>query len=227
MGQSIAPGVTYCLAGGRVIFMDLRSGRFSGLPPRHEEAFIASITGQPTTTLAPSTAAFLTARKLCVESDAADLRIPVIPLPQIDLLDLTAPTTSASLGLSLLGAIAQARAEMALRTLSFRSLTERLRRRKRNIAAAPGQRCEQMADMQFALLEAAIRRTDLLLPPSNRCLGRSIAFLSMALSRNLAPDLVIGVRSNPFRAHAWVQSRGRVIHDDQRQAPLFTPIFML
>ncbi|MFD2138277.1 lasso peptide biosynthesis B2 protein [Novosphingobium resinovorum] len=49
----------------------------------------------------------------------------------------------------------------------------------------------------------------------------------MALSQNLAPDLVIGVRSNPFRAHAWVQSRGRVIHDDQRQAPLFTPIFML
>lgn len=227
MGQSIAPGVTYCLAGGRVIFMDLRTGRFSGLPPHHEEAFIASVTGQAAAALAPPTEAFLAARKLCVESDAADLRVPLIPLPQIDLIGHTAPTTRASLGLCLLGAIAQARAEMALRTLSFRSLTERLRRRKRIVAAAPGQRCEQVADKQFALLEAAIRRTDLLLPPSNRCLGRSIAFLSMALSRNLAPDLVIGVRSNPFRAHAWVQSRGRVIHDDQRQAPLFTPIFML
>jgi hypothetical protein len=221
MPISLAPGVTYCLAGGRVIFMNLDSGRFSALPGRHEDAFHVFTTSQDAGLLAASTADYLTAKNFCVESDETCLRAPRIPLPTISLLDHGAADEKPPLNLCLAVLAAQLRAKMALRLMPFRKALDRLSRAKLSVGA------DNQDQDAYARLEAAMVRTNILLPPSDRCLTRSMAFMSLSFARNLAPDLVIGVRSNPFRAHAWVQSTGRVVHDDLRQARLFTPIFKL
>lgn len=46
------------------------------------------------------------------------------------------------------------------------------------------------------------------------CLAWATTFVVMAFKKNWSCNLVIGIQTNPFYAHAWAESAGRVIHDD-------------
>lgn len=45
-------------------------------------------------------------------------------------------------------------------------------------------------------------------PADSRCLFRSLTLLTLMERRGLSPTLVIGVRSMPFLAHAWIELHG-------------------
>ncbi|MFA6535620.1 MAG: lasso peptide biosynthesis B2 protein [Candidatus Babeliales bacterium] len=70
--------------------------------------------------------------------------------------------------------------------------------------------CEQ----EINSLSAAIDAASLLYPKKTYCLAWASTFVFIALKKNWACNLVIGIQTNPFYAHAWAELAGQVIHDD-------------
>lgn len=56
------------------------------------------------------------------------------------------------------------------------------------------------------------------------CVPRSLALFRFLRSVGLPVEHCIGVRRFPFQAHAWVEYRGRVIHDNPIQSKVFTAV---
>lgn len=56
----------------------------------------------------------------------------------------------------------------------------------------------------------------LLFPWKTKCLEWSIALATLCLKARFCCDLVIGVQTPPFYAHAWVECNGKVIADSQQ-----------
>lgn len=66
-----------------------------------------------------------------------------------------------------------------------------------------------------ARLGHAVARTLAPLPTDARCLARSLVLTRLLARRGIASTLVIGVRPEPFEAHAWVEFEGiAVLPDD-------------
>jgi hypothetical protein len=80
---------------------------------------------------------------------------------------------------------------------------------------------------EIDLWMSAFDRTALLLGRANRCLARSVAMFSVLRARDVAADLVIGVRGDPFSAHAWVQYQNMVLNDTVEQIRNYSPILVL
>jgi hypothetical protein len=49
------------------------------------------------------------------------------------------------------------------------------------------------------------------LPGDTRCLTRSLVLVQLLARRGIASTLVIGVKADPFRAHAWVEHDGKAL----------------
>lgn len=58
-------------------------------------------------------------------------------------------------------------------------------------------------------LGAAVTRVLRALPRDPRCLAKSLVLTALLARRGIPSTLVIGVRSAPFAAHAWVEYDGR------------------
>jgi hypothetical protein len=58
-----------------------------------------------------------------------------------------------------------------------------------------------------------------------KCLTRSLALVRVLARRGVATDIRIGVRTQDakLQAHAWVESRGRVLNDDPLSIQRFAP----
>jgi hypothetical protein len=59
----------------------------------------------------------------------------------------------------------------------------------------------------------AVEKACIWYPKKALCLQRSAVTTCMLRSRGIPADMVIGVRSMPFHAHAWVETGGAVIND--------------
>ncbi len=58
-------------------------------------------------------------------------------------------------------------------------------------------------------LGAAVTRLLGVLPRDPRCLQKSLVLTELLARRGIPATLVIGVRPDPFAAHAWVEHAGR------------------
>jgi Transglutaminase-like superfamily len=56
------------------------------------------------------------------------------------------------------------------------------------------------------------------LPGDTRCLTRSLVLVQLLARRGIPSTLVIGVKSDPFLAHAWVEHDGRALLDPSEYA---------
>ena len=62
---------------------------------------------------------------------------------------------------------------------------------------------------------------------NNHCLLDSLVAAHYLLRVHCVPRLIVGVRTHPFRAHAWVQSGDIVVDDVVERIQLFTPIMTI
>jgi Transglutaminase-like superfamily len=111
---------------------------------------------------------------------------------------------AAKLGLAAEILVAYARARRALR-------------RRRLPAAAAAMRSSRELGCEASEIDygaglrlgAAVDRVLGVLPCDPRCLTRSLVLTALLARRGVGSTLVIGVRPDPFAAHAWVECRGR------------------
>lgn len=67
---------------------------------------------------------------------------------------------------------------------------------------------------EIAKLAAAVDAAALLYPKKTFCLAWSATFVVLALKKKWPCNLVIGIQTNPFYAHAWAEISDNVINDD-------------
>jgi hypothetical protein len=91
-----------------------------------------------------------------------------------------------------------------------------LRRQSLPTAAAAMRRCgggmgpaQENACMVALRVAAAMTRVLGALPRDPRCLTKSLVLIALLARRGIPATVVIGVRHDPFAAHAWVEHDGR------------------
>jgi hypothetical protein len=222
MGYALRAGVSFCVAGGRTVFLDREADRYFCLPPDADAVFLRAvddgeISGNQADALASTGAMIL------VETDhpVALRPCPAPPVPQMSLLDLAPRATAHS--------VAAAVSALLLTTvhLKFSSMPvvlDRLERRKRRPCGAVD---TVVAQRQLVDWTGAFRTCETIIAARDRCLLRSLALMSHLLARGHRPDLVFGVTIRPFAAHCWVQQGHVVLNDRADAVATYTPILVI
>ncbi|GGC05050.1 hypothetical protein GCM10011494_24510 [Novosphingobium endophyticum] len=216
MGHSLRAGISYCDAGGRLIFLDVHADRYFCLAPEAEAAF-RRLVAHPGASEAAAPG--LLESGMLVRTRHAEVPRPfsLARRAETSLLDLPRLRASSA---ELLAALSRlALAGLLLRRRGLRRSLERL-------AAARPSCAPARLDMPQALQRpaAAFEMSARLVRSHDQCLPRSIALARHCAARGLAADLVIGVRLRPFAAHAWVQAGPWLLNDRLDTVRTYTPI---
>jgi hypothetical protein len=100
----------------------------------------------------------------------------------------------------------------------------------------PGRLCGAMEVLRRGARPAghakALRARDAVVAVSVRCAGpwclqRSIAVALLCRLGGAWPDWYTGVRTHPFRAHAWVVADGAVVGEPAEFVSLFCPVLIV
>lgn len=111
----------------------------------------------------------------------------------------------------------------SLRRKSFFETIESLRARKEQFNTSG-----QIASSDLTDLIALFRRMrSFTFPAREHCLFHAITLLNYLACSRIFPQLVIGVRLNPWTAHAWVQSEEFVLDSTPEQVRFYTPILVI
>lgn len=79
-------------------------------------------------------------------------------------------------------------------------------------------------ESELEVLAATVDVATMLYPKKTFCLAWAATFVLLALKKQWQCQLEIGVQTNPFYAHAWATSLGKVIHDDPMIAQVLSII---
>jgi hypothetical protein len=215
MHLQLAPGVTFCIASGKTVFLDVARDRYLALPERLNSPFRALLDagcGPPPSELD----ALVDAGLLVAAPGPGDPLAPTV----VDVPTIALPYQPRSI-LRQLGAHANAapaiwRVRLGLRLRGLKGELDRLRSNPRTTAAAPP---EAIAERFIAARSGR--------PIAGDCLVQSLALFGELQRRGCAGKLVFGVTANPFKAHCWVQTDALVLNDDADSVAPFTPILAL
>ncbi|BBC73232.1 conserved hypothetical protein [Altererythrobacter sp. B11] len=86
---------------------------------------------------------------------------------------------------------------------------------------------ERTADTKIQRIRAGYDASEIFIGRTDRCLVRSLAMFATLNRRGINSKLVIGVRTNPFAAHCWIQRGSVVLNDVVEHVRNFTPIMVL
>lgn len=231
--QALASHVHCCVVEQQLILLDARRGHYLGLGAREWTGLHALVAGLPAPVFlsAPPDRVVLDQligrmndRGLLANPGAPKWSPPPLeePVSSLDALDLMpAPEVSAGEVLRFVRAVAGA--ALALRTRSLESITSAVAMRQGGLAQR-GDEPSPRSVLQAVALYEWLR--PLMLSARDRCLLDSLALVGFLASAGIASQWVIGVKTGPFGAHAWVQRAGVVLNDQHTRAKAFTPILV-
>lgn len=227
---SIGSHVRWCRTEDGIVLLDLRTGRYLGISASDHLQVAPYVndwsTDRSETNIEPPQAdeatlgALLKAGILCraphhdppaeLQLQAAQTAIPfedVLDVPRVRAIDMA----------RLLRAFLRIRS--ALKRQSIQRIVSRLNDRKqravdRSVAAGES--------IRLAKLYLHIR--PLVLTARDRCLMDSLVLVEFLSAYGVFPSWVIGVRTQPFGAHSWVQEGVVVLNDMPEKVLSFTPI---
>ena len=221
MPYRLRENLHWCVCNGRAIFLDLEADRYFCLTSRAEAAFVRLAGGG--THMGDAVALRgLAEQGVLIEDPCSDAfgSSSQPPSPREDLLE--SAFRSPRLGDVLAALHSEARSACLLRSRPLRTIIKIAEARTRKPRSPP-------ADFDGSLrrIASAFAATALLTSSADRCLVRALALHALCCRRGIYPNLVFGVRVDPFRAHCWVQIDDKVLIGDHEQVRLFTPIMAL
>lgn len=221
MGFVIRDGVSFCETSGRLLFLDLSNDRYFCLEKEAERALRRLTRGAPLTREVETVLADLVADGLLAQAPEGARPQACLPAPEPErsLIDEDLPVGSAALAHALWRLACSA---LAFRVRPLRAIIESTMRRKARL----GPEAEGPAAIAGEVA-GAFKRSALMAAPLDRCLPRSFATAHALLDRKVRPDLVIGVRLDPFGAHCWVQHGRTLVNETLDQVRNFTPILVI
>jgi Transglutaminase-like superfamily len=216
MDLRLQPGVSFCLVADRVVFLDLEPDRYFCLSPGAQQTFLRAIESDDEALIARLAAVIPLSR----DPDHPPIaRCPDVGEPAGSLLDMLLPC--ADWRSTMLAASSLVMAKARLRVCGLAGTVRHLARRKR--------RLPRRAAREDDLLQAvsAYSRLRYIASESDQCLPRSVAVAGRLAAMGLPAALVIGVKLQPFAAHAWVQSGDWLANDRVDVVRDFTPILIV
>jgi len=222
MAFTIAPGISFCDAGGRLVFLDLPADRYFCLGEPAERAFAGLIDGGTLSGDALARLRTLRDSGMLVESADADP-----PRPCRQSVAMPGPLdTDPELAINPLGTLRAAfrlqRAKIDLRYRPLHRLCAGLSAaRTRHAAKERPPRPGELAELA-AIYQASGRIVGAL----DQCLALSFALARHALAHGLRAELHLGVKLRPFQAHAWVLVDTMLVSDRIETVRQFTPILI-
>lgn len=215
MGLKLTPGLTYCQAGGDLVFLDLTRDRYFCLKGNDRIAFEALCGARPVSAASQSR---LTRSGLLIESaDANSLGAAWAAVPVRDIYEL--PPSNAGQSSTMTAAASLFWGWRAAKTSRLSHSINTLRIRRDLLPDGP----------EAPVVEAAhnFNKRRAIMPFAQRCLPQSLALFHFLLRRRLKATLVFGVRTQPFAAHCWMQSPGYILTGTADEARNFTPILVV
>jgi hypothetical protein len=210
MGWQLAPDVSFAVASGRTIFLDLARDRYSALSLAQSDDFQRWIAQPDDLPLPPVGERLLQAGLLISANGPSAISAAAITRPRTA---LASRPGSPALAAAWDVALSSARVRWSLRR---RGLAATLARPGVAIA---GNSAERTRDLAAAFVD--IRRH---LPSRGSCLPDSLALLDFLRRRGAGASIVFGVTGTPFRAHCWLQLGEEVLNDALDNVAPFTPI---
>lgn len=220
MTYALGTGISFCVIEDRYLFLDLYKDRYFCLTRDAEQAFACLCRGGDPDPADRRPLPDLVARGLLVEgADGA----PLVPIqgPGVATRSLLDETSGRASRRDVAAALLHlGRAPLELRAAGFAGAIARLRRRK-----ARADNC--IAPARIVAVAAAFRACARWVRANDRCLPRSLAVANRLVRLGARPDLVIGVKLAPFKAHAWVQWGELLVNERADVTRLFTPILVV
>lgn len=220
MSYALRPGLSFCAVEDRLLFLDLPADRYFCLSRDADHAFARLYRAQILSAADQSCLARMAESGLLVEGGQA-ARIAPCRAPAVATRSLihgsavspgTADRTAALVHLS--------RAWLDLKIVGFARALARLSRRKEKTHPCP-------QPERIARVAAAFEGWKTVVSAHDRCLPHSLAVAHRLIDVGAPSELVLAVKLEPFRAHAWVQSGETLVNERTEVARLFTPILVL
>ena len=216
LAYALAPGVGACLADGRLVFLDLRGDRYLMVEPRLEQLLTSRRPCEPAEDEARKLERLCRLGLLVRAAERRPLPLCAAPEPACSLLEQcwSRPTIAASIAAA--GSLLWATS--TLRRHGLAEAVEALRPTGSSVAGDTARtlRCASA----FAELRLLVRSL-------NRCLPLSLALVRQARPADPEVRLVLGVKLNPFGAHAWAQRGELVLNDRLDAVRAFTPVLVV
>ena len=221
MGYALPDGLFCCLVGDRFVFLDLPRDRYFCLREAQDAAFRALLDGSISKADAPLLDQMVAGQTLALV--AADLVPTTCTAPPEATETMADAREAATAGRHLPRAACQLLVSaIALRRFHLEAIVDRFRHAKAKRLAR-----SVRPSYDLASIARAYRAIGLLVPMHDKCLMRSIALAHHLTDLGAVPDLVFGVRLQPFKAHCWVQLGTVLIVDRIDDVRLFTPILVV
>ncbi|WP_395336769.1 lasso peptide biosynthesis B2 protein [Novosphingobium sp. BL-8H] len=223
MAYTLPGGLSFCVVGDRLVFLDLPSDRYFCLSPRREADFRDLIEGR---TPSGSTSNGLQSGNLLIgNASANEITRCVVPTVTGELCG-EARNLAALDGMAAIGWILRSRTELRLRGLA--ATIQHLIDRKASIRKPHAMPAADTAqERKLIRVAGSFARASGIIDTHGRCLPWSLAIAHRLLSVGITPLLILGVRLTPFAAHAWVQVGGTLINEHRERTDVFTPILVV
>jgi hypothetical protein len=210
--MQLHPAISFCAVEERHVFLDLDHDRYFCLGAELEAVWRAFLGGAS----GPAGAERLAQRGLVV---AGHGRAPAAcrqTIAETSLLDEPATPPSPARMLALAWELMRMRRALRRQGLGGPAATLGAIRRGET------GRCADRSEL--TAIARDFERLGLILSAHDLCLPRSLA-LGLHLARSgFAPEVVLGVRLGPFRAHCWVECAGVLVNDRFERVRHYTPI---
>lgn len=224
---SIAPDVSYCKADGRIVFLDLNNERYFQLNERQTGWFDRLIADGSDGASAPEWRLAKRLKDMGLLTEASEQTPPLTDFTRYtvstSLLDYPhkQPVRASLADLPPIGWTA-ALTVAALRFSRLRTVLKNHSSKKSDL----GGQGPVPAAVGRSLAARFIAWSPALFTSHDACLFRSLALARFLLANHFPTDIVIGVRSQPFRAHCWVQAGEMVFNEHLEIARDYCPVLV-
>lgn len=232
---ALAPHVRACRVDDQVILLDLIHGRYHGVAGPQVDALAEFVQGWPTASqpamaprensLQPQSAGPLIERGLVIPGHGRPIAVERLPEPAVAIEGWGESSTQGfGVGkwLQLIGGASWSAFQLRTCTLERIARTVAFRRL---VHAGPDAQAVNPERLQ-STVSAYRRARPIVMTSKDRCLLDSLALIRFLAAERLFPHWVIGVKTRPFGAHAWVQLGALVLNDRLERVRRFTPILV-
>jgi hypothetical protein len=219
MGFMLRPELSFCHVSERVLFLDTQRDRYFCLSPGPEAAFVRLVAGSDLSAADLSAVERLRAGGLLHDTELVAAPQPCRPPPEPmgSLLDEFGKARPRQVAAALTALVWS---RIALKLVGLGQVLRDL------------ERCKAIGTMPWPMIDllataTAFQQATLLASPLDQCLIRSLAIARRLAACGIRPDLVIGVKLQPFAAHCWVQHETMLVNDRIDVVRDFTPILVV
>jgi len=229
-----ADHVRACSIEGQLVLLDLRLSKYIGISGPRLDALLPYIPGADARHAAVAPAADagddtlvqqLIAKELLVHTCTDGPAATPIPEPlQSACTNRALPFSRRSLGDLASLAMAAIAARRWMNRLSLAQIQDCvLRLRQHNLAGAEPANHSELPEA----VASYVCLRPFLYSAHDQCLHDSLTLVGFLARRGLFPSWVIGVRTQPFAAHSWVQAGSIVLNDQHEHVRTYTPILVV